>query len=98
VAILATILSLFKGIQMLTYRDTKKSFHANVQTKQPCQCHKKIKSTQDRNLIFISDALICENQQLSQEEFDKAAHYAMLEMLSIDPNYYHQIITPNELI
>lgn len=103
-AILAMILSIFKEEQMRTYRETKKSNYAKLQTKQVCQTRKKniklLKSDPDEGQYFtISNGVTstCSDGQVSLEKFDKAAHEAMLEMLSIDAYFYCQISKSKEL-
>lgn len=107
-AILATILYLFKGKQMKTYRETKKSHYAKLQAKQFRQTRKKYKTTKQVNLlefdskeghfasIFIGETSICSESQLSPEQFDNMAHDAMLDMLTMDSDYYYQFRTYNE--
>ena len=89
---------------MRTHRETKKSYNTNSQTKQVCQTStrniKLLKFDSDEGQSFtISSGVtsICSDSQLSLEEFDKAAHEAMLEMLSIDASYYCQISKSKEL-
>ena len=109
-AIQDTILSLFKANQMRTHRETIKSCYVKLQAKQVFQTCKKNKRTKNVNLMkFESEennsslifskmtSIVCDGR-LSLEQFDKAAHDSMLEMLSIDPTYYYQISTPNELV
>ena len=55
-------------------------------------------SNYDKLQALSCDQSVCSDLQLSPEQFDKAAHDAMLDMLSIDRNYYYQISTSNELV
>ena len=94
---------------MRTRQETKKSYYAKLQTKQVCQIRKKNKTAKNVNLLefeseenyslsFISSVHSIHNDaRLSPEQFDKAAHDSMLEMLSIDPEYFYQVSTSNEL-
>ena len=103
-AILPMILSIFKEKQMRTHKETKISYCAKLQAKQVCQTStrniKLLKFDSDEGQSFtISSGVtsICSDSQLSLEKFDKAAHEAMLEMLSIDASYYCQISKSKEL-
>ena len=103
-ALLAMILSIFKEKQMRIHRETKKSYNTYSQKKQVCQTRtrniKLLKSDSEEGKSFtISTGVtsICSDSQLSLEKFDKAAHEAMLEMLSIDASYYCQVSKSKEL-
>lgn len=103
-AVLAMILLIFKEKQMSTHRETKKLYYANQLAKPVGQTRKKnIKllkfDSEESHFFTISSGLasICTDDQLTLEKFDKAAHAAMLEMLSIDASYYYQVSTYLEL-
>lgn len=89
---------------MRTHRETKKSYYAKLQAKQVCQTRtrniKVLKFDSEEGQSFtISNGVtsICSDSQFSIEKFDKAAHEAMLEMLSIDSSYYDQVSKSKEL-
>lgn len=91
---------------MRTHRNTKRTYYEKLQSKQDCQTRKKSKNISllkfeleefQSTTIFSGLASICTDDQLSLEKFDKAAHAAMLEMLSIDTTYYYQVSTFIEL-
>ena len=105
-ALLAMILSIFKEKNMRTHRETKKSYYAKLQANQVCQTRKKSKNisllkfdSEEFHSTTISSGFesISTDDQLSLEKFDKAAHAAMLEMLSIDASYYYQVSISIEL-
>lgn len=95
---------------MHTYRETEKSYYAELQAQQVCKPRKKNETTKNVKLLKFeleetyslsncSDVkLILTDDQLSPEQFDKAAHEAMLAMLSIEPTYYFQISKSYELV
>ena len=95
---------------MRTYRKTKKLYYAKLQAKRVGQPRKKTKITKIVNLLkfeleenyssltFYDVTSIHNHSRLSPEEFDKAAHNAMLEMLSITPSYFYQFSISNELV
>jgi hypothetical protein len=107
-AILATTLSVFKENKLRTHRETKKSYYVKLQGKQVYPARKRNKTSKIVNLlkleseeghsslIFSSVTSIFNDDQLSPEQFDRVAHNSMLEMLSINRNYYYQFSKCNE--
>jgi hypothetical protein len=89
---------------MHNHRKNKKSYNTKPQTRQICQSRKKnitlLKLESEQGYLSrISSrvASISSDCQLSPKEFDKEAHEAMLEMLSIDAAYYRQVSKSKEL-
>jgi hypothetical protein len=107
-AILATTLSVFKENKLRTHRETKKSHYAKLQGKKVCPSRKRNKTTKIDNLLnlqsekgdpflaFSGVTSIFSDGQLSPEQLDRESHNSMLEMLSIDRNYYYQVSKCNE--
>jgi len=88
---------------MRTHRETVKSYYAKLQEKQVCKPQKKNKTTKNVKLLKFElektySSSIFSDEHLSPEQFDKAAHEAMLAMLSIEPTYYFQISKSYELV
>ena len=93
---------------MRTHCETKKINYAKLHEKQVCQLQKKNKTTKivdllkaeseegHSSLMFSGVISTCSDGQLSSEQLDKAAHHAMLEMLSINRNYYNQVSNYSE--
>ena len=89
---------------MHTHREPKKSCYAKLQTNQVCQTRNRnikiLKFDSEEDQFFTNSsgvAPISSDYQCSLEKFDKAAHEAMLEMLSIGASYYYQVSTSDEL-
>ena len=93
---------------MRTYCETKKTNDAKLYEKQVCQLQEKNKTTKivdllkaeseegHSSLMFSGVISTYSDDHLSAEQLDKAAHHAMLEMLSINRNYYDQVSNYSE--
>ena len=93
---------------MRTHRRIKKINYAKLHAKKVCQLRKKNKTTKivdslkaeseesHSSLMFSGVISTYSDDHLSAEQLDKAAHHAMLEMLSINRNYYNQVSNYSE--
>ena len=100
---MASLFCLFTGKKMHKHRKIKKSHYTKLKAKNLCQTRKKNKKTKNfDSLPIISkdnfSLSILESQktaysedQLSEEQFDRAACDAMLEMVGMNADYYYQI-------
>ena len=88
---------------MSTSKQIKKLYYSKIKIKQGRERRKKSKTknnfdllpfnleTLNIELIFSDEKLTCCDDQSNPEQFEKAANDAMLEMLSIDPEYFYHL-------